>query len=39
MSTVKNSSETYYSQSVDELLEHFNIDPDQGLKSSDLENR
>jgi len=39
MSTVKNSSETYYSQSVDELLEHFNTDPDQGLSSSDLENR
>ncbi len=39
MSTVKNSNETYYSQSVDELLEHFNTDPDQGLKSSDLENR
>jgi len=39
MSTVKNSSETYYSQSVNELLEHFNTDPDQGLSSSDLENR
>jgi len=39
MSTVKNSSETYYSQSVDELIEHFNTDPDQGLSSSDLENR
>jgi Ca2+-transporting ATPase len=39
MSNSKSSSETYYHQPINELLKHFNTDPDQGLKFSDLEKR
>ncbi|MFX1418814.1 MAG: cation-translocating P-type ATPase [Promethearchaeota archaeon] len=31
-------SEAFFSQPIDELIKHFNSDPDYGLKTSDLEN-
>ncbi|MFW9940832.1 MAG: cation-translocating P-type ATPase [Candidatus Thorarchaeota archaeon] len=39
MSIAKKSNEPYYSQSLDELIELFHTDPDNGLNSSDLESR
>ncbi|GAI90343.1 unnamed protein product, partial [marine sediment metagenome] len=39
MSELKSSSRTYYHQSLNELLRDFNVDLEQGLKSSELENR
>ncbi|MFX1374598.1 MAG: cation-translocating P-type ATPase [Promethearchaeota archaeon] len=39
MSTVKNSNRFYYFQTIDDLIEHFNTDPDQGLSSLKLKNR
>jgi len=39
MSIAKKSNEPYYSQSLDELLELFQTDPDNGISSSDLERR
>ncbi|MFW9878324.1 MAG: cation-translocating P-type ATPase [Candidatus Thorarchaeota archaeon] len=39
MSKSKNISETYYHQSINELLEHFNTNPNQGLKSFELKER
>ncbi|MFX1344618.1 MAG: cation-translocating P-type ATPase [Promethearchaeota archaeon] len=39
MSIAKKSNEPYYSQSLDELIELFHTDPENGLNSSDLESR
>ena len=39
MSTSKSSSKTYFHNSIDDLIEHFNTDKDRGLKSSELEQR
>ncbi|MFX0164946.1 MAG: cation-translocating P-type ATPase [Candidatus Hodarchaeota archaeon] len=39
MSINKIAGDTYYHQSLNELLEQFNTDPDQGLKFSELEKR
>ncbi|MFX1477668.1 MAG: cation-translocating P-type ATPase [Promethearchaeota archaeon] len=40
MSTSKSIQKTtYYNQLINELIDHFETDPDNGLKSSDLEKR
>ncbi|MFX1478689.1 MAG: cation-translocating P-type ATPase [Promethearchaeota archaeon] len=39
MSISKSSSEHYFHQSIDDLMEHFGTDKDRGLKSSELKNR
>ena len=39
MSASKNHNKKYYQQQVDELVAHFNTNPDQGLNTSDLEKR
>ncbi|MHA2390477.1 MAG: cation-translocating P-type ATPase [Promethearchaeota archaeon] len=37
MSVNKNSGETYYHQSIDELMDNFSTNPDRGISSSILE--
>ena len=39
MSESKGSIQTYYSQPIDELVEHFQTNKNQGLNSSEMENR
>ena len=39
MSLQKNSSEIYYNKSISDIIQHFNSDPDRGIKSSELEKR
>jgi len=39
MSEGKSSSETYFHQSIEDLIVHFNTDKDRGLKSFELEKR
>jgi len=39
MTVTQTIEESYYNQSLDELIRKFNSDPEQGLKSSEIEER